>query len=304
MGSSFNAGLLGSYYFESISSLKSETINASEFIDSKRIIDNNDLVIGVTQSGETAETIKALEYAKYMGAKTISVTEKNISQASIISDVNVNIGCGPEYAVASTKTFTATVLTLYITAIYLSKNTSNKKGLENSILGLDLKIESLLLDTKKTKQIAKILSAKDHILYLGRGIMYPVALEGALKMKEVCYIHSEGYAAGEMKHGVNALIGVNMPSVVISPLNETYSKMVSTINEIQARNGEVIGLVDTKDNDINSLLSNYLTIESHNLYLDPILYVIQLQLISFYASLSLKINPDRPRNLAKTVTVE
>lgn len=304
MGSSFNAGLLGSYYFESISSLKSETINASEFIDSKRIIDNNDLVIGVTQSGETAETIKALEYAKYMGAKTISVTEKNISQASIISDVNVNIGCGPEYAVASTKTFTATVLTLYITAIYLSKNTSNKKGLENNMLGLDSKIESLLLDTKKTKQIAKILSAKDHILYLGRGIMYPVALEGALKMKEVCYIHSEGYAAGEMKHGVNALIGDNMPSVVISPLNETYSKMVSTINEIQARNGEVIGLVDRKDNDINSLLSNYLTIESHNLYLDPILYVIQLQLISFYSSLSLKINPDRPRNLAKTVTVE
>ena len=304
MGSSFNAGLLGSYYFESISSLKSETINASEFIDSKRIIDNNDLVIGVTQSGETAETIKALEYAKYMGAKTISVTEKNISQASIISDVNVNIGCGPEYAVASTKTFTATVLTLYITAIYLSKNTSNKKGLENNILGLDSKIESLLLDTKKTKQIAKILSTKDHILYLGRGIMYPVALEGALKMKEVCYIHSEGYAAGEMKHGVNALIGDKMPSVVISPLNETYSKMVSTINEIQARNGEVVGLVDKKDNDINSLLSNYLTIESHNLYLDPILYVIQLQLISFYSSLSLKINPDRPRNLAKTVTVE
>ena len=304
MGSSFNAGLLGSYYFESISSLKSETINASEFIDSKRIIDNNDLVLGVTQSGETAETIKALEYAKSMGAKTISVTEKNISQASIISDVNVNIGCGPEYAVASTKTFTATVLTLYITAIYLSKNISNKKGLENNILGLDSRIESLLLDTKKTKQIAKILSAKDHILYLGRGIMYAVALEGALKMKEVCYIHSEGYAAGEMKHGVNALIGVNMPSVVISPLNETYSKMVSTINEIQARNGEVIGLVDAKDNDINSLLSNYLTIESHNLYLDPILYVIQLQLISFYASLSLKINPDRPRNLAKTVTVE
>ena len=123
-------------------------------------------------------------------------------------------------------------------------------------------------------------------------------------MKEICYIHSEGYAAGEMKHGVNALIGVNMPSVVISPLNETYSKMVSTINEIQARNGEVIGLVDRKDNDINSLLSNYLTIESHNLHLDPILYVIHLQLISFYASLSLKINPDRPRNLAKTVTVE
>ena len=122
MGSSFNAGLLGSYYFESISSLKSETINASEFIDSKRIIDNNDLVLGVTQSGETAETIKALEYAKSMGAKTISITEKNISQASIISDVNVNIGCGPEYAVASTKTFTATVLTLYIIAIYLSKN--------------------------------------------------------------------------------------------------------------------------------------------------------------------------------------
>jgi len=304
MGSSFNAGLLGSYYFESISSLKSETINASEFIDSKRIIDDNDLVIGVTQSGETAETIKALEYAKSMGAKTISVTEKNISQASIISDANVNIGCGPEYAVASTKTFTSTVLTLYITSIYLSKNIKDKKELEDNILGLDSKIESMLLDTKNTKEIAKILSSKEHILYLGRGIMYPIALEGALKMKEVCYIHSEGYAAGEMKHGVNALIGNDMPSVVISPPDETYSKMISTINEIQARNGEVIGLIDNDDVSANKLLSNYLTIESHNFFLDPILYVIQLQLISLYSSLRLKINPDRPRNLAKTVTVE
>ena len=304
MGSSFNAGLLGSYYFESISSLKSETINASEFIDSKRIIDSNDLVIGVTQSGETAETIKALEYAKSMGAKTISVTEKNISQASIISDANVNIGCGPEYAVASTKTFTSTVLTLYITSIYLSKNTNDKKELEDNILGLDLKIESILLDTKNTQEIAKILSSKKHILYLGRGIMYPIALEGALKMKEVCYIHSEGYAAGEMKHGVNALIGNNMPSVVISPQNETYSKMISTINEIQARDGEVIGLIDKDDENTAKLLSNYLTIESHNFYLDPILYAIQLQLVSLYSSLRLKINPDRPRNLAKTVTVE
>ncbi len=304
MGSSFNAGLLGSYYFESISSLKSETINASEFIDSKRIIDHNDLVIGVTQSGETAETIKALEYAKSMGAKTISVTEKNISQASIISDANVNIGCGPEYAVASTKTFTSTVLTLYITSIYLSKNTKDKKELEDNILGLDSKIESILLDTKNTKEIAKILSLKEHILYLGRGIMYPIALEGALKMKEVCYIHSEGYAAGEMKHGVNALIGNDMPSVVISPPNETYSKMISTINEIQARDGEVIGLIDKNDKSTVKLLSNYLTIESHNFYLDPILYAVQLQLVSLYSSLRLKINPDRPRNLAKTVTVE
>ena len=304
MGSSFNAGLLGSYYFESISSLKSETINASEFIDSKRIIDNNDLVIGVTQSGETAETIKALEYAKSMGAKTISVTEKNISQASIISDTNVNIGCGPEYAVASTKTFTATVLTLYITSIYFSKNTNNKKELEDNILGLDSKIESILLDTKNTQGIAKILSSKEHILYLGRGIMYPIALEGALKMKEICYIHSEGYAAGEMKHGVNALIGDSMPSIVLSPPDETYPKMISTINEIQARNGEVIGLIDKNDVSANKLLSDYLTIESHNFFLDPILYVIQLQLISLYSSLRLKINPDRPRNLAKTVTVE
>ncbi len=304
MGSSFNAGLLGSYYFESISSLKSETINASEFIDSKRIIDSNDLVIGVTQSGETAETIKALEYAKSKGAKTISVTEKNISQASIISDTNVNIGCGPEYAVASTKTFTATALTLYIISVYLSRDNENKKNLENNLLGLDSKIESLLLDTKDTKEIAKILSSKEHILYLGRGIMYPIAMEGALKMKEICYIHSEGYAAGEMKHGVNALIGDNMPSIVLCPPDETYPKMISTINEIQARNGEVIGLIDKDDDNTNKLLSNYLTIESHNFFIDPILYVIQLQLISLYSSLRLKINPDRPRNLAKTVTVE
>ena len=165
-------------------------------------------------------------------------------------------------------------------------------------------IKNLLKNTNKIKENSKNLSHLGHILFLGRDIMYPIAMEGALKMKEVCYIHAEAYPAGEMKHGVNALIGKNMPSLVMAPSGKSFNKMVSTVNEIRARDGEVVGILDTEDNEINLLLSNYLIIDSFNSYLDTVLYTINLQLISFYTSLILKINPDRPRNLAKTVTVE
>ena len=308
MGSSYNAGYVGAYYFENISKIQSQIINASEFIDSGKIINEKDLVIGITQSGETAETIKALEYAKNKKAKTLAIVEKSVSQASIISDITVNIGSGPEYAVASTKTFTSTTISLYIIAKYLLSKTQSKllkhEEITKEINLLNKRINDLLKNTNKIKEISKNLSHLDHILFLGRDIMYPIAMEGALKMKEVCYIHAEAYPAGEMKHGVNALIGKNMPSLVMAPSGKSFNKMVSTVNQIRARDGEVIGILDIEDNEINSLLSNYLIIDSFNFYLDTVLYTINLQLISFYTSLILKINPDRPRNLAKTVTVE
>ena len=166
------------------------------------------------------------------------------------------------------------------------------------------KVALILNDQHKIKEISKEFSKLKHILFLGRDIMYPVAMEGALKMKEVCYIHAEAYPAGEMKHGVNALIGEKMPSLVMAPTGISFNKMLSTINEIKARDGEVIGLTDNDSNEFTSLLSNYLIIDSYNYNLDVILYSINLQLLSFYTSLLLKINPDRPRNLAKTVTVE
>ena len=308
MGSSYNAGYIGAYYFENISKIQSQIINASEFIDSGKIINEKDLVIGITQSGETAETIKALEYAKNKKAKTLAIVEKSVSQASIISDITVNIGSGPEYAVASTKTFTSTTISLYIIAKYLLSKTQGKllkhEEITKEINLLNKRINDLLKNTNKIKEISKNLSHLEHILFLGRDIMYPIAMEGALKMKEVCYIHAEAYPAGEMKHGVNALIGENMPSLVMAPSGKSFNKMVSTVNEIRARNGEVVGILDIEDNEINLLLSNYLIIDSFNSYLDTVLYTINLQLISFYTSLILKINPDRPRNLAKTVTVE
>ena len=308
MGSSYNAGYVGVHYFENITKIQSEIINASEFIDSGKIISDKDLVIGITQSGETAETIKALEYAKVKNAKTLAIVEKSISQASIISDVTVNIGSGPEYAVASTKTFTSTTISLYIISKYLLSKSQgknlNEKKLKFEINSLNNRIKNLLKNTDRLKEISKKLSNLEHILFLGRDIMYPIAMEGALKMKEVCYIHAEAYPAGEMKHGVNALIGKNMPSLVMAPSGKSFNKMVSTVNEIRARDGEVIGILDMADNEINSLLSNYLIIDNFNYYLDIVLYTINLQLISFYTSLILKINPDRPRNLAKTVTVE
>ena len=169
---------------------------------------------------------------------------------------------------------------------------------------LNDKVALILNDQHKIKEISKEFSKLKHILFLGRDIMYPVAMEGALKMKEVCYIHAEAYPAGEMKHGVNALIGEKMPSLVMAPTGISFNKMLSTINEIKARDGEVIGLTDNDSNEFTSLLSNYLIIDSYNYNLDVILYSINLQLLSFYTSLLLKINPDRPRNLAKTVTVE
>ena len=308
MGSSYNAGYIGAYYFENISKIQSQIINASEFIDSGKIINEKDLVIGITQSGETAETIKALEYAKNKKAKTLAIVEKSVSQASIISDITVNIGSGTEYAVASTKTFTSTTISLYIIAKYLLSKTQGKllkhEEITKEINLLNKRINDLLKNTNKIKEISKNLSHLEHILFLGRDIMYPIAMEGALKMKEVCYIHAEAYPAGEMKHGVNALIGKNMPSLVMAPSGKSFNKMVSTVNEIRARDGEVVGILDIEDNEINSLLSKYLIIDSFNSYLDTVLYTINLQLISFYTSLILKINPDRPRNLAKTVTVE
>lgn len=308
MGSSYNAGYIGAYYFENISKIQSQIINASEFIDSGKIINEKDLVIGITQSGETAETIKALEYAKNKKAKTLAIVEKSVSQASIISDITVNIGSGTEYAVASTKTFTSTTISLYIIAKYLLSKTENKilndEVLKNEINKLNKRIKNLLKNTNSIKEVSKNLSHLKHILFLGRDIMYPVAMEGALKMKEVCYIHAEAYPAGEMKHGVNALIGKDMPSLILAPSGKSFNKMVSTVNEIKARDGEVIGILDVKNNEMNLLLSNYLIIDSFNYYLDTVLYSITLQLLSFYASLILKINPDRPRNLAKTVTVE
>ena len=308
MGSSFNAGYIGSYYFENLSKIPSQIINASEFIESGKIILETDLVIGITQSGETAETIKALEYARNKNAKTITIVEKSSSQASIISDLTLNIGCGSEFAVASTKTFTSTTIILYILSKYVYSKRHDINFDHNEIVyeleQLKSKVALILNKQGEIKKISKEISRIEHILFLGRDIMYPVAMEGALKMKEICYIHAEAYPAGEMKHGVNALIGKKMPSLIMAPTGISFNKMQSTVNEIKARNGEVIGLTDNESNEFTSLLSNYLIIDSFNYNLDVILYSINLQLLSFYTSLFLKINPDRPRNLAKTVTVE
>ena len=166
------------------------------------------------------------------------------------------------------------------------------------------KLDECWVGAEEFSALATKLSEARDVLFLGRGLLYPLALEGALKLKEISYIHAEAYPAGEMKHGVNALIGKDMPSLIMAPSGKSFNKMVSTVNEIKARDGEVIGILDVKNNEMNLLLSNYLIIDSFNYYLDTVLYTISLQLLSFYTSLILKINPDRPRNLAKTVTVE
>ena len=193
-------------------------------------------------------------------------------------------------------------------ALSLAKSRSRNPKLRGRVITALRQLPDIVSETLKLKdsiiKIAPEIASKDNALFLGRGIFYPIAKEGALKLKEISYIHAEAYPAGEMKHGVNALIGKDMPSLIMAPSGKSFNKMVSTVNEIKARDGEVIGILDVKNNEMNSLLSNYLIIDSFNYYLVTFLYSITLQLLSFYASLILKINPDRPRNLAKAVTVE
>jgi glucosamine--fructose-6-phosphate aminotransferase (isomerizing) len=308
-GTSWHAGLVGEYLFEDLARVPVEVEYASEFRYRNPIITNKDVVIAISQSGETADTLAAIKLAKAAGATIFGVC--NVVGSSIARETHAGAytHAGPEIGVASTKAFTAQVTVLSMLAIQLGK----EKGVipatryHQLIYELDQipkKIAAMLETDSQVKFISDTYKDSPNFLYLGRGYNFPVALEGALKLKEISYIHAEGYPAAEMKHGPIALIDESMPVVVIAPKNGHYEKIVSNIQEVKARNGKVIAIVSEGDHDIREMAEFTLEVPDTLEAFTPLLTTIPLQLLSYHIAVMRGCNVDQPRNLAKSVTVE
>jgi len=309
-GTSWHAGLVGEYILEEICRIPVEVDYASEFRYRNPVILPNDVVIAISQSGETADTLAALQLAKQNGALVLGVC--NVVGASIPRETHAGMytHCGPEIGVASTKAFTGQVTALILMAIMIGyeRKTISKEQSYNLISQL-LEIPDLVnrtLNNVKNQiiEIADRFKDASNFLYLGRGYNFPVALEGALKLKEISYIHAEGYPAAEMKHGPIALIDENMPVVVIATKDKSYEKIVSNIQEVKARKGKVIAIINEGDTSIPNMVDYTLEIPATDEKLMPILSVIPLQLLAYHIAVMRGCNVDQPRNLAKSVTVE
>ncbi len=308
-GTSWHAALVGEYLFEDLARIPVEVEYASEFRYRNPIISHNDIVIAISQSGETADTLAAVELAKLKGATIIGICNVVGSSIARASHAGSYIHAGPEIGVASTKAFTAQVTILTLMALQLAnkKNTLSKTRYLQIIRELDqipAKVEKVLQSNDLVKQIALIFKDTHNFLYLGRGYNFPVALEGALKLKEISYIHAEGYPAAEMKHGPIALIDEAMPVVVIATNKGTYDKVVSNIQEILVRKGKVITIVTEGDTTVRSLSDYSIEVPETEEFLIPLLATIPLQLLSYHMAILRNCNVDQPRNLAKSVTVE
>ncbi|WP_456392293.1 glutamine--fructose-6-phosphate transaminase (isomerizing) [Persephonella sp.] len=308
-GTSYHAGLVGKFWIEKFARIPVEVDYASEYRYRDRIINNRTVVMGISQSGETADTRFALLDAKKEGAKTIGLVNVVGSSLSRETDHVMYTYCGPEIGVAATKTFTAQLVTLLLFALEagLKKGTVSKpeyKKLYDELLHIPSKVESILNNEEGIKEIAhKYMNAQD-FLFLGRNINYPIALEGALKLKEISYIHAEGYPAGEMKHGPIALIDDKLPVVCVIPQDKYYEKMFSNLQEVKARKGKVISVATEGDTKVKELSDNVIYIPPASDVLYPVLTVVPLQLLSYHIATLLGKDVDQPRNLAKTVTVE
>ena len=308
-GTSYHAGLVGKFWIEKFARIPVEVDYASEYRYRDRIIDEKTAILGISQSGETADTRFALLDAKEEGAKTIGLVNVVGSSLSRESDYVLYTYCGPEIGVAATKTFTAQLVTLLLFALEagLRKGTVSKEEYEKiqeALLHIPSKVEEILKKDDEIKEIAyKYMNATD-FLFLGRNINYPIALEGALKLKEISYIHAEGYPAGEMKHGPIALIDEKLPVVSVVPKDRFYEKMFSNIQEVKARKGKVISVATQGDEKIKELSEEVIYIPETTDVLYPLLTVIPLQMLSYHIATLLGKDVDQPRNLAKTVTVE
>ena len=308
-GTSWHAGLVAEYIFEDLARIPVEVEYASEFRYRNPVIGNKDVVIVISQSGETADTLAAIKLAKNSGAFVFGICNVVGSSISRETDSGAYTHAGPEIGVASTKAFTTQITTLILIALRLAKQ---KGTISNSIFKQYLveletvpgKIEKVLDNNDLTLEIAKIYKDAKNFLYLGRGFNFPVALEGALKLKEISYIHAEGYPAAEMKHGPIALIDENMPIVVIATKFEHYDKIVSNIQEIKSRKGKIIAIVTEGDNQAKEIADHYIEVPASLELLSPLLTTIPLQLLSYHIAVLLDKNVDQPRNLAKSVTVE
>lgn len=308
-GTSWHAGLVGEYLFEELARINVEVEYASEFRYRNPIIKEGDIVIAISQSGETADTLAALELAKAKGAIILGVCNVVGSSISRITDAGVYTHAGPEIGVASTKAFTAQVTVLSMIAIA----TAHKKGtitdetfrrLLTEMSDIPKKVEKILTLADEIKDISRLFTFAQNFIFLGRGLNFPVALEGALKLKEISYIHAEGYPAAEMKHGPIALIDEDMPVVFIATRDSSYEKVVSNIQEVKARKGRVIAIVSEGDTEVRKMVDFAVEIPNTHEILQPLLTVIPLQLLSYYIAVLRGRNVDQPRNLAKSVTVE
>jgi glucosamine--fructose-6-phosphate aminotransferase (isomerizing) len=310
-GTSWHAALVGKYMIEDLAKIPCEVDIASEFRYRNPILSKKSLVIVITQSGETADTLAAQREAKKMGAKTLSICNVIGSTSSREADGVFYTHSGPEIGVASTKAFTTQLTALYLFAIALAKekksiDPKNAKRLLKDILLLPEQVEKVLQQDGPVKKIARKFCRVRDFLYLGRGINYPIALEGALKLKEISYIHAEGYPAGEMKHGPIALIDKDMPVLALVPENgeKVYEKILSNIEEAKSRSGKVIAIAVEGDTKVSYNASHVIFIPPSNRYLAPILFTVPLQLLAYHTAVLRKCNVDQPRNLAKSVTVE
>ena len=308
-GTSWHSGLVGEYLFEYLAKVPVEVEYASEFRYKEQLIGEGDVMIVISQSGETADTLAALREAKSRGALVLGVVNVVGSTIARETDAGVYIHAGPEIGVASTKAFTAqvTVLTMMAIKLGLYKNTiDNKeaKKLTKELSEIPAKIEDILKNTDEIKNISNLFSYAPNFLYLGRSYSFPVALEGALKLKEISYIHAEGYPAAEMKHGPIALIDEMMPVVVIAATQHTNDKMISNIEEVRARKGRIIAITNPGNKEVEELAEFKSIVPETMDVLSPLLTVIPLQLLSYYIAVNRGCNVDQPRNLAKSVTVE
>ena len=308
-GTSYHAALVGKFLIEGLCRIPVETDIGSEFRYRNPILGNDTLLVTISQSGETAYTLAALREGKRQGAMSLAICNVVESSLARDSDHVIYTHAGPEIGVASTKTFVTQLVILFLLALRMGRelgiiSPKEGRGLIGELVRIPHLMEEMLQSSKQVLEIArKYLSARD-FLYLGRGVNYPIALEGALKLKEISYIHAEGYPAGEMKHGHIALIDRDMPVVVLATRNDVYEKVLSNIEQVKAREGKVIALVSQSDREIVRKVDDALFIPETHPYLTPILLTLPLQLLAYHMADLKGTDVDQPRNLAKSVTFE
>lgn len=308
-GTAAHAGMVGKILIERIARVPVEVAIASEFRYADPLIDEDTVVLAISQSGETADTLAAMEEGRSKGAMLWSIVNAIGSQAMRIADGCISMQTGPEIGVASTKAFTAPLIDLYLLAVYLGDlrgtlDAGERFRLVNDLMGVPALVGECLNRESQVLELARKFMNMDHMLYLGRGINMPIAYEGALKLKEISYIHAEGYPAGEMKHGPIALIDQNMPVVALVADDPWYDKMISQIEQALARGGEVIAVATDGDERIPDLTDNILWVPKTPWLLSPVITAIPLQLFAYHIASLLGLDVDQPRNLAKSVTVE
>jgi glucosamine--fructose-6-phosphate aminotransferase (isomerizing) len=308
-GTAAYAGMVGKFLIEHIARIPTEVMIASEFRYCDPILEPGTIVLAISQSGETADTLAAMEEARSKGARIWSIVNAIGSQAMRLSDCCISMQAGPEIGVASTKAFTAPIIDLYLLAVYLADlggklSIDGRKKLVEDVLLVPNLVSKALSDEKNIHKIARRYKDIKDALYIGRGINMPIAYEGALKLKEISYVHAEGYPAGEMKHGPIALVDEHLPVVVIATKDHWYDKMVSQIEQAKARNGRVLAVATEGDNLIPSIADEVFWVPETPWLVSPVVNIIPLQLFAYHVATHLGLDVDQPRNLAKSVTVE